>query len=84
MNDITFVFAVTLNDLITGTAATKLPLPGCVAVIEHEPTDTSTALVLPTATVHTAGVVLAKATVNREVAVATKFTGPALNAVSDG
>ena len=77
-----FVLAVTLNVLITGTAAAKLPLPGCVAVIEHEPTDTSTALVLPTATVQTAGVVLAKATVNPEVAAPTNATGPAFNAVS--
>ena len=73
---------MTLNVLITGVAATKLPLPGWVAVIEQTPTETSVAE--PPDTVHTAGVVLAKATVRPEVAVATKDTGPALSAVSEG
>ena len=78
----TFVLAVTLNVLITGVAAAKLPLPGWVAVIEQTPTETNVAEAPDT--VQTAGVVLAKATVKPEVAVATKATGPPLNAVSAG
>ena len=78
----TFVLVVTLNVLITGAAATKLPLPGWVAVIEQTPTETSVAEVPDT--VQTAGVVLAKATTNPEVAVATNATGPALSTVSEG
>ena len=82
MKVMTFGFCVTLNVLITGVAATKLPLPGWVAMIEQTPTETSVAE-LPD-TVQTAGVVLAKATVRPEVAVATKDTGPALSTVSEG
>ena len=78
----TFVFAVTLNVLVTGVAAAKLPLPGCVAVIEHTPTETSVAE--DPLTVQTNGVVLAKATVRPDVAVAVSVTGPAASAVSGG
>ena len=82
MNVMTFVLEVTLNVLITGVAATKLALPGWVAVIEQRPTETNVAEAPDT--VQTAGVVLAKATVKPEVAVATKATGPAFSAVFGG
>ena len=82
LNVITLLFAVTLNVLVTGVAAEKLPFPGCVAVIEQTPTDTRVAL--DPDTVQTARVLLANATVNPEVAVAVNATGPALCAVSGG
>ena len=82
MNVITFGFCVTLNVLITGVAAAKVPLPGWVAVIEQTPKETNVAEVPDT--VQTAGVVLAKATIKPELEVATKATGPPLSAVSGG
>ena len=44
MNVMTFVFAVTLNVLITGVAAANEAFPGWLAVIEHTPADTSVTL----------------------------------------
>ena len=73
---------MTLNVLVTKAAAAKVALPACEPVIEHTPTETSVTLA-PDA-VQTAAELLVKLTGSPEVAVAAKFTGPALSAVSAG
>ena len=79
---ITLVFAVTLNVLVTAVAAAKLALPGCEAVTEQTPADTS--VTLAPDTVQIPAELLVKLTARPEVAVAVKLTGPALRAASAG
>ena len=72
---ITVVVALVIAKLcVTGVAAAKLTLPGCVATIEHWPTASSDTL--DPATLQVAGVEEAKATTRLELAVADTVNAP--------